>query len=55
MSSTNYYGSIVYDIIFVGGMVLLSNSTLSELTLELRQEEQLLVLLQVVLLRLILP
>ena len=57
MSSTDY-GSTVYDIIFVGGMVL-SNPTLSELQLcwplELGQEELLLVLLQVVLLRPILP
>jgi hypothetical protein len=57
MSSTDY-GSTVYDVIFVGGMVL-SNSTLSDLQLcwlvELGQEELLLVLLQVVLQRLILP
>ena len=51
MSSTDY-GSTVYDIIFVGGIVL-SNSILSELQLcwplELGQEGLLLVLLQVVL------
>ena len=52
------YGSMIHDIIFIGGMVL-SNSTLSELQLrcplKLGQEVLRLVLLQAVLLRLILP